>query len=381
MAFTLTEQVAHQLNLAQTILIVLPQGPSIDAFSSAQLLGSFLLDQQKQVTIVSHDFKKPQQLAFAHEALVVEPTISHLEKTLIKIDKTQFPKPSVFYQEDEKMLAIHLKSDGKKIPKEAIQITESGFKPDLIICINTLDLASLGETYLNHHQLFFQTTIINIDHRPDNEQYGQINWVNVNKSSSTEMIYEFVSQQANFTLNKDLASIVLAGMMQETHTFRTTNVSPATMKIVSELVNNGAEHQLIVDHLYRSKTVGMLKLWGEALHSIQFDPLIGLAWCSISAQSFTKTQTTADDLNGLMDEIIGHTPQAKTIVLFIEFTDKQLVEVRLSTTPPLHAKDLVKEWQPAGSERMVTAHIFHKPLEQAQTMVIEAIRKRLSGNR
>ncbi|MDP2766655.1 MAG: hypothetical protein Q8O41_04270, partial [Candidatus Methanoperedens sp.] len=61
--------------------------------------------------------------------------------------------------------------------EDDISSRSSGFKYDLIIALDTADLESLGQIYDNDTEFFYKTPIINIDHHSENEEFGQINFI------------------------------------------------------------------------------------------------------------------------------------------------------------------------------------------------------------
>lgn len=375
MALTIEQQIQEQISRSQAILIALPERPSTDALVSALALQSELLKRGKKADICSCHFSAPTKLKFVSDFRDVLATIPPLEKCVITIDKRVHPVTDISYTVSDDQLRIFLTPKNGTLPKEAVQINSRGYIYDLIVTINALELISLGDIYEQHKSFFFAVPVINIDHRPDNEQFGQINWVDIKATSTSEMLYHWL--YAEQPPEKIMATALLAGMMEETHAFRSMQVSPRTLETVSKLIAAGAAYQDVTNNLYRMKTVGSLKLWGHILNHLQADRTLSLAWSTVPASVFTATGTSMVQLQDLMNEVLNHTPEAKTMVLFMELGEDKGVEVQVSTTAPLHAKDLIKDWQPHGSERFATAQVHGVPLHEAEQLVIDTIKRRL----
>lgn len=375
MALTTEQQIQQQLAKSQAVLIALPERASTDALVSAYALQSELAKRGKKADICACHFRAPAKLKFISEFRNVLSSIPPLEKCVISIDKRVHPVTDISYTVSDEQLRIFVTPKNGMLPKEAVQVNSRGFIYDLIITINTLELVSLGDIYEQHKNFFFNVPIINIDHRPDNEQYGQINWVDIKATSTSEIMYHWLYRDQ--APEQNIATALLAGMMEETHSFRSMQVTPRTLETVSKLIAAGAQYQEVTNHLYRMKTVGSLKLWGHILNHLQADRTLSVAWSTVPASVFASTGTSVVQLQDLMTEVLNHTPEAKTVVLFVEHEANKHIEIQVSTTAPLHAKDLIKDWQPHGSERFASAHMYDLPLHEAEEVVIDTIKRRL----
>ncbi len=376
MAKTIVEQVKHQLQTSQSILVVLPQMPSIDAIASALTLQTILKTKGKKIDLVCHHADLATRLAFMPGINTVMTKMPFVQKCIISIDKQRFPIGDIGYTVNDDQLRIFITPKNGILPADAIRVFPSGFAYDLIVTMNVSELPSIGEAYEAHKAMFQSVPIINIDHRAENEQFGQINWVDIKATSTAELMYSLWPSEQ--TLDVGTATALLAGIMDETHSFRTPQVTPATLETVSALLKAGADHASVTQHLYRNKTVGGLKLWGHVLTHLQSDRTLSLAWSLIPASLFATTGTNTQQLQELMTEILSHSPEARTVVLFIE-TKPGEVEVQVTAKAPLHAKDLIKDWQPRGSERFAQAVVTGKALLDTQNEVIDIVKKRLQS--
>lgn len=374
MALTVEQQVKEHLGRSHAALLVIPERPTTDALGAALALRAALLAMGKKADIVSSGFLLPAKLAFLEAAKEVHTDVPALQKCVISVDKNRFPISDISYTVTDEKLRIFVTPKSGQLPAEAIEVNPAGYIYDLIVTINVVELSSVGEVYAQHKDIFFTLPIINIDHRPDNEQYGQINWVDIKATSTSELIYQhfYKDQQPD----KATADALLAGMMEETHSFRSQQVSPSTLKNVSSLLQAGADYQAVTNNLYRTKTVGGLKLWGHVLTHLRSDRELSLAWSMVPASLFATTGTDMAQLQDLMTEILSHSPEARTVVLFIEQKPGE-IEVQVTAKPPLHAKDLIKDWQPRGSERFAAALISGQTLSQTEESVISVIKQRL----
>jgi hypothetical protein len=113
----------------------------------------------------------------------------------------------------------------------------SGF--DLIITVDADSLDELGQIYLKNAALFSKSTVINIDNDPSNSQFGNINIVDPQASSLSEITVNIL-KQLNLEMDGDIASNLVAGIYAATANL-TQNVNPNTFAAVATAMQAGGK--------------------------------------------------------------------------------------------------------------------------------------------
>jgi phosphoesterase RecJ-like protein len=177
-------------------------------------------------------------------------------------------------------------------------------------------------------------------------------------------------------LDEKIAHCLLTGMISETHSFKTQTVTPSTLNIAGKLMNLGANRDTIVKHLYRTRSISALKLWGEALSHLQIDKNIGLAWTTLTREDFARSGAEETDLQGIIAELIGNSPEAKIIINEPKNHDnKRIIHGLLSVDKQFDALELLRSFNPQGNKKTATFVIEHKTLKEVEEMAIETIKK------
>jgi len=86
----------------------------------------------------------------------------------------------------------------------------------------------------------FTFTKDNIDHHPDNRNYGDYNIVDPGVSSTAEIIYQFFILR-RLPILKSEAAALLTGIVTDTGRFSQKNTTPECMDIAAELIRSGAD--------------------------------------------------------------------------------------------------------------------------------------------
>jgi len=113
--------------------------------------------------------------------------------------------------------------------------------------------------------------IINIDHHATNSHFGDINIVDTEAASTTEILFHLFRDRA-FSLNAHVANALLAGIVFDTYNFTNPNTSQRALTVASALLSAGAGLTHVSEMVLRTKSVGTLQAWGQALTRLSFNP-------------------------------------------------------------------------------------------------------------
>lgn len=110
-------------------------------------------------------------------------------------------------------------------------------------------------------------TVINIDHHITGENYGTINYINAQASSTAEIITQlFEYMKAEIT--PDEATCLYTGLVTDTGRFLHSNTSSESLRVGAVLLSRGADIQKINTIIYNTKPYKELKLLGRALEKL-----------------------------------------------------------------------------------------------------------------
>ena len=170
---------------------------------------------------------------------------------------------------------------------------------------------------------------------------------------------------------------MLAGIIQATKNFKTPNLNPRTLLSASELITRGAEREKIINHLYRSRNINSLKLWGNLLNGLQAEKNNELLWSELKIKDLTsnKENDISDGLDGIVDELIVGLPNAKLMVIFYEKSPQE-TKVILYSLRNINALDCLKDYEPRGLAQRAEA-IINKNLETSINLILDSLRKTL----
>ena len=149
--------------------------------------------------------------------------------------------------------------------------------------------------------------IVKIDHHIDIAPYGDLMWVEEERSSTCEMIVRFYDVlKDELKIDKQAATYLFTGMVTDSGRFRYRDVSGETMRLAAILLDLGVETDIIYANLYMDP-VEELKFKSYIYGKIKFTEN-GVAYLHVNAkmrEKFGMNQEQASAVVSYMDSIKG----------------------------------------------------------------------------
>jgi nanoRNase/pAp phosphatase (c-di-AMP/oligoRNAs hydrolase) len=408
------QQFFNLIKKSKNILITFPIDWNGDAISSSLSLYLYLKKMGKNVEIGAEkmknggNFKIPaDSFKFLPGFTDIKSSLENLMKFVVSVDLKNAKVSQIKYTIDKEKLNFIISPKEGFFTSDDIKSSMSGFKYDLIIVPNCQDLESLGRIYDNNIDFFYKTPIINIDHSPENEEFGQLNIIDLNAVSVTEIISDIIMGEKEKLIDEDIATCLLAGIIFKTKSFKTANLTPKTLKMTSKLIEVGARREDIVSNLYRSRSLNTLKLWGRVLNNLSSCSKGDIIWTTLFKNDFKESNSSEDNLQDVIDELIVSIPTAKIIVVFYslsemsildnnyikeedkeDFKDKTIVlhndsfknlfktNVIVYSVKNINSLEILKKYNPEGTKKIAQCSI-ERPIKETKNSLIENIRGRL----
>ncbi|MFA5420819.1 MAG: DHH family phosphoesterase [Patescibacteria group bacterium] len=225
----ISKQFFNLIKKSDNILISFPVDWDGDAIASSLALFLYLKKMGKNVEIGSEEIKQKNNFKIPIESFRFLPSFSEIKNSLenlmkfvVSIDLKNAQVSQVKYTLEKDKLNFIISPKNGFFTSEDIKSSMKSFKYDLIITIDAKDLESLGRIYDNNIDFFYKTNIVNIDHSPDNEEFGQLNIIDLNAVSNTEIIYKLLEYNDKSLLNEEISTCLLTGIIFKTKSLRQT---------------------------------------------------------------------------------------------------------------------------------------------------------------
>ncbi|MDD3284248.1 MAG: DHH family phosphoesterase [Patescibacteria group bacterium] len=312
MSLDIDQQIFESIRNAKSILLTVPDNYSGDCLSGMLGFYNYLISKKNESNI---DFILPQKPKKIHNFL---PNIEnakfedrHLRRLVFSVDTTKTKIKEINYTEEGNKLKIFLDSNPFEIDPKDVLVYFANYY-DLILVFNSPDLKSIGKTFLNHVDFFQQVPVINIDNEASNERYGQINFIDIGSSCISEQIFNLLYLNKK-QISKEIAECLFTGLVLATKGFSNQKVTPRILDIAGKLIEQGADREKIISNIYRTKSISLLKVWGQILSELNYDQNYKIAWSTLELEDTEENKIEIDDL---VEEIVSKASQAEVVALF-----------------------------------------------------------------
>ncbi len=376
------QQIFDQIEKANNILITFKEDYDGDAISSALALYLFLKKLNKNVSIINANFQKPKLFSFLPSISVVQPKLNTTKQFIISLDTSRASATDISYEANGNKLNFMITPQEGQFTPADVSSGMVGDDYDLIIILATPDLELLNGIYNHNTEFFYNTPVINIDHHPHNEEFGQINYVQITALATAEILFLLLHNHSAEIINSDIATCLLTGIITESKSFKIGSLTPNSLTIASDLVNLGARREEIIHHLYQSRDINTLKLWGRVLAKLQQTLDGRFVWSSLNEADFSKTNSQPDDIDNVIEELIVNVPEAEVIALFTG-SDNHKSTAQIYTFKNIDIRNLMREFKENNLTTKINSknHAIitsDKPLVEFETKIIEHLKSKLS---
>ena len=229
-----------------------------------------------------------------------------------------------------------------------------------------LDTAS--EARISNKRYKLCKELIKIDHHIPLENYGDLAWVEEERSSCCEMIVHFYDTfKEELKIDSDAATYLYTGMVTDSGRFKYDGVSGDTMRCAGILLEVGVDTNTLFARLYL-EAFEYLKFKAEIYRRMQITPN-GIAYIYIDKamqQEFNLTLEQASACVGTLDSIRG----CICWMVFIENGDEEhSIRVRLRSRF-VHINPIAEKYHGGGHACASGATVYS--MEEMESLLADA---------
>jgi phosphoesterase RecJ-like protein len=268
--------------------------------------------------------------------------------------------------------------DPKGVIREAIEPLPD-FMPDVAFVVECPSLRRIGCV---QQLLGPDTVIVNIDHHPKNEKFGQINWLDAKASAVGEMIYDFLVA-SRFKITRPVAEALYTAILTDTGRFRYSSTKPKTLEICARLMQLGADPQKITEEVYYRIAPADLRLVARVLEGMELHEGGQVCFLSIDDRLLASTGARFEDTEGIVDYSL-YLREVKVGVLFKELSPFK-TKVSLRSQNGIDISPVAKAFG-GGGHPNASGCALSLPLPEAKRTVLQKVslllqNGRLAGNK
>ncbi len=142
--------------------------------------------------------------------------------------------------------------------------------------------------------------LVNIDHHPHSEDFGDIYYVDDAASATGTMIYRIVEASGE-ALSLDVALCIYTAILSDTGSFRYSNADPEAFRVAAVMVERGVNPWTVASGLYESQDEKRLRLLARALSTLTISPCGRYGSVSVTGQMMDECGAGPEDTDGFVN--------------------------------------------------------------------------------
>ena len=208
--------------------------------------------------------------------------------------------------------------------------------------------------------------VIKIDHHIDVEAYGNLNWVEEERSSACELIAAFYyALRDELKIDTEAATYLYAGLVTDSGRFRFRSVSGDTMRYAGMLLDQGVDVDHIYAHLYM-KDYKTLKFHGYVLDKIKMTEN-GVAYLYVDHRMQKKFGLSMEEASAS----VSYMDSIKDSLIWLAFIEGPGDEIRVRLRSRfVTCNELAEAWGGGGHDCAAGATLHNK--KDVKTLLAQA---------
>lgn len=143
-------------------------------------------------------------------------------------------------------------------------------------------------------------SLVNIDHHPFSEDFGDVYYVDEEASATGAMIYRLVKASGR-PLSQEVALCVYTAILADTGSFRYSNANPEAFTTAAAMVARGVNPWDVASSLYESQDEKRLRLLAQALATLTVSSCGRYASVAVTQAMYDQARAGAEHTDGFVN--------------------------------------------------------------------------------
>jgi len=144
--------------------------------------------------------------------------------------------------------------------------------------------------------------LINIDHHISNTNYGDINLIEANAASTSQVVFN-VLKANNVEISKESAICIYTALVTDTGGFQYESVNDKVFEMAAELVRCGVEPDYISKMLFQRDRLSRLRLLAKAYDTIELCCEAKAAFVEVTKEMMEITGAIKEDTDTIVNSV------------------------------------------------------------------------------
>ncbi len=324
---------ACQFVFLSFMLIFAPPMKDLTGFKS-------LLSEPKTIAIVTHF--KPDADALG-SSLGLAGYLSKKGHKVQVITPSNYPNFLTWMPGNDRVLMVTKEDTDSE--KRAGEIFTNA---DVIFCLDFSSLSRINA--LGDYVRGSMAKKVLIDHHLEPEHFADFEHWDPQAASTAGLIFDLIDMLGDkFTIDRNIANCLYAGLMTDTGGFRHSNTTRKEFMIASELVGAGANPSWVSKMIYDTNTLARMKLTGYVLsEKLILLPEYNTVYMTLTQEELKKFGTQTGDTEGLVN--YGLSIEGIRLAVFM-YDRKEEIKLSFRSLGNFPANEIAKNYFEGGGHK------------------------------
>lgn len=238
---------------------------------------------------------------------------------------------------------------------------------DLIIVLDTADIAKMDHKSYTKYLKNTKVPIINIDHHVTNSNFGSLNIVDNKASSTSELLFR-IFDKLGFDIPKVVAFNLLLGLVFDTKFFTVPSTNMGSFHTAEKLIELGADLQEAHSAYYQPLSIDEAYIRANIMQTMQtVDNKIAYVSLTLDPEKSFSEKNVLRNLKPYISSLIG----VEIAVIFQEERTPQGNSIKISLrSKSIDLTPIVMRHDGGGHRNACGCIIQNMPLTDAENMII-----------
>jgi len=215
---------------------------------------------------------------------------------------------------------------------------------------------------------------IMIDHHENPANYAQISYSDSSIGSTCEMIFNLIYGLNKALIDEKIANCLYTGIMTDSGSFRFPSTTAKTHQVISKLIEKGANHSEIHQHIYDSYSLNRMKLLGTALINLKKIDSLPVVYMTLSQEELNQNNFKKGDTEGFVNYGLNLKGILFTVIM-IENEQDKIIKMSFRSKGEFDVNQFAKKYFNGGGHVNAAGGISRLSLRETESKFLSVLEK------
>ena len=243
---------------------------------------------------------------------------------------------------------------------------------DAAVAVDCGDRYRLGHAANNFDAIH---PFIVIDHHAGHKEFGDISWVEPDRSSAGEMIFD-LAMALGADISYDAAYCLFAAIVSDTGSFKYESTSAYTFEVASQLLSRGVIPSDVAGKLFDNYSVNRLHLLEKVLGSLELYDSGTIAMISATHAMFAESGAKREDTEDFIN--LPRALRSVKVAAFFKETENGYIKVSLRAKGECDVSQVATKFGGGGHRNAAGYSKDDSTIAEVRTELLEELQSRIN---